>query len=227
MIGIILLARERDAAAQSGSHRARRRWPSKRSWSWPSHAQNACVGEVCYGLIGNRMMEGYAREAQRIVLEGASPPVDGALSGAWRWEFCRLRHGGCRVGVNVRRANASRYPPDPSCQRAKSHCMRRVDSGRKAVRLLPLSRAIACVDDPDAIEILRRRSVELQIPQRVHPPAKSGTLFVPADERRLPRARRGHRAARGRHRCGVDVRGMDFRVIAVGRCSAEVWGLKR
>jgi hypothetical protein len=25
----------------------------------------------------------------------------------------------------------------------------------------------------------------------------------------------------------VDVRGMDFRVIAVGRCSAEVWGLKR
>ena len=31
------------------------------------------LAKVCYGFIGNRMMEGYAREAERMVLEGATP----------------------------------------------------------------------------------------------------------------------------------------------------------
>ena len=38
------------------------------------------------------------------------------------------------------------------------------------------------IDDPDAIEVLRRRAIELQIPQRVHSASKSRTLFVPADD---------------------------------------------
>src|ERR1700676_2628464 len=38
------------------------------------------LARVCYGFIGNRMMEGYAREAERMVLEGATPrQIDGAL----------------------------------------------------------------------------------------------------------------------------------------------------
>ena len=37
------------------------------------------LAKVCYGFIGNRMMEGYAREAQRMVLEGAY-----AAAGGWR-----------------------------------------------------------------------------------------------------------------------------------------------
>jgi 3-hydroxyacyl-CoA dehydrogenase len=38
------------------------------------------LSNVCYGFIGNRMMDPYAREAERAVLEGASPAqVDGAL----------------------------------------------------------------------------------------------------------------------------------------------------
>src|SRR5690606_11038456 len=38
------------------------------------------LARVCYGFIGNRMMEGYAREAERMVLEGATPrQVDSAL----------------------------------------------------------------------------------------------------------------------------------------------------
>jgi len=41
------------------------------------------LARVCYGFIGNRMMEGYAREAQRMVLEGSTPrQVDDALE-AW------------------------------------------------------------------------------------------------------------------------------------------------
>ncbi|TAK48096.1 MAG: multifunctional fatty acid oxidation complex subunit alpha, partial [Xanthobacteraceae bacterium] len=38
------------------------------------------VAKVCYGFIGNRMMDPYAREAERCVLEGATPQeVDSAL----------------------------------------------------------------------------------------------------------------------------------------------------
>jgi 3-hydroxyacyl-CoA dehydrogenase len=38
------------------------------------------VSRVCYGFIGNRMLEGYMREAQMLLLEGASPGrIDGAL----------------------------------------------------------------------------------------------------------------------------------------------------
>ena len=44
------------------------------------------LARVCYGFIGNRMMEGYAREAQRMVLEGATPR-------AGRHRARRLGHG--------------------------------------------------------------------------------------------------------------------------------------
>jgi len=38
------------------------------------------ISGVCYGFIGNRMLEGYLREAEFLLLEGASPQqVDGAL----------------------------------------------------------------------------------------------------------------------------------------------------
>jgi 3-hydroxyacyl-CoA dehydrogenase len=38
---------------------------------------------VCHGFVGNRMLKGYARQAQLLLLEGASPEqVDGAME-AW------------------------------------------------------------------------------------------------------------------------------------------------
>jgi len=40
----------------------------------------AVLSRVCYGFIGNRMLNGYLREAQMLLLEGATPDqVDGAL----------------------------------------------------------------------------------------------------------------------------------------------------
>jgi|GEM_PF-2297735 len=40
------------------------------------------VSGVCFGFIGNRMLEPYAREAHRLVLEGATKAqVDGVLTG--------------------------------------------------------------------------------------------------------------------------------------------------
>jgi 3-hydroxyacyl-CoA dehydrogenase len=79
------------------------------------------LAKVCYGFIGNRMMEGYAREAQRMVLEGATPrEVDGALEdwGMAMGILAVFDMAGIDVGVNVHKANASRYPPDPTYYQA-------------------------------------------------------------------------------------------------------------
>ena len=79
------------------------------------------LASVCYGFIGNRMMEGYAREAERMVLEGAEPrKVDGALE-QWGMAMGILAvfdMAGIDVGVNVHKANADRYPPDATYYQA-------------------------------------------------------------------------------------------------------------
>jgi 3-hydroxyacyl-CoA dehydrogenase len=131
------------------------------------------LAKVCYGFIGNRMMEGYAREAQRMVLEGASPrQVDGALEdwGMAMGILAVFDMAGIDVGVNVHKANASQYPPDPAYYQADValHDAGRYGqkNGKGYYRYEPGKRAR--IDDPEAIEILRRRSRDLQIPARVH-----------------------------------------------------------
>jgi 3-hydroxyacyl-CoA dehydrogenase len=131
------------------------------------------LAKVCYGFIGNRMMEGYAREAQRMVLEGASPrQVDGALEdwGMAMGILAVFDMAGIDVGVNVHRANAAQYPPDPVYYQADVALYEAGRLGQKNgkgyYRYDPGSRAR--IDDPDAIEILRRRARELRVPARVH-----------------------------------------------------------
>ena len=56
-------------------------------WRWRrSCARSACCRRCAIGFIGNRMMDPYAREAERLVLEGATPARG-------RWRARRLRHG--------------------------------------------------------------------------------------------------------------------------------------
>ena len=131
------------------------------------------LARVCYGFIGNRMMEGYAREAQRMVLEGATPrQVDGALE-AWGMAMGILAvfdMAGIDVGLNVHRANAERYPPDPSYYQADSalHGAGRLGqkNGKGYYKYLPGDRTRH--DDPEAIDILRGTARKLDIPQRAH-----------------------------------------------------------
>jgi 3-hydroxyacyl-CoA dehydrogenase len=131
------------------------------------------LARVCYGFIGNRMMEGYAREAQRIVLEGASPrQVDSALEdwGMAMGILAVFDMAGIDVGVNVHKANASMYPPDPTYYQADValHDAGRLGqkNGKGYYRYEPGNRAR--LDDPEAVAILRRRAQELQVPQREH-----------------------------------------------------------
>ena len=131
------------------------------------------LATVCYGFIGNRMMEGYAREAERMVLEGATPrQIDTALE-EWGMAMGILAvfdMAGIDVGVNVHKANASRYPPDPAYYQADFALAEAGRLGQKSgkgyYRYEPGNRAR--IDDPEAIEILRRRARDLAVPQRTH-----------------------------------------------------------
>jgi 3-hydroxyacyl-CoA dehydrogenase len=131
------------------------------------------LARVCYGFIGNRMMEGYAREAQRMLLEGATPrQVDGALE-AWGMAMGILAvfdMAGIDVGVNVHKANAHRYPPDPSYYQADLalHAAGRLGqkNGKGYYKYLPGDRTRH--DDPEAIDLLRSAASRLQIEQSPH-----------------------------------------------------------
>jgi 3-hydroxyacyl-CoA dehydrogenase len=131
------------------------------------------LANVCYGFIGNRMMEGYAREAQRMVLEGATPRrVDSALE---QWGMAMGILGvfdmaGIDVGVNVHTANADRYPIDPTYYRADFALAEAGRLGQKNgkgyYRYETGDRKR--YDDPEALAILRQRAGMLQVPQRQH-----------------------------------------------------------
>jgi 3-hydroxyacyl-CoA dehydrogenase len=135
------------------------------------------LARVCYGFIGNRMMEGYAREAQRMVLEGSTPrQVDDALE-AWGMAMGILAvfdMAGIDVGVSVHRANADKYPPDPTYYQADLalYAAGRLGqkSGKGYYRYLPGDRSRH--DDPEAIEILRAAAARLGVPPRRHSAAE-------------------------------------------------------
>ncbi|MFO7306139.1 MAG: 3-hydroxyacyl-CoA dehydrogenase NAD-binding domain-containing protein [Gammaproteobacteria bacterium] len=131
------------------------------------------LARVCYGFIGNRMMEGYAREAERMVLEGATPrQVDTALE---RWGMAMgilavFDMAGLDVGVNIHKEHAHRYPPDPTYYQADFALVEAGRLGQKNgkgyYRYEPGDRTR--YDDPEAIEILRARAAKLGVEQREH-----------------------------------------------------------
>lgn len=82
-------------------------------------AKTAVVSGVCYGFIGNRMAEVYMREAEFLLLEGATPAqIDGAV------EQLGMAMGPCRMldmaGIDVGAKTVIEYektgglPPDSS-----------------------------------------------------------------------------------------------------------------
>jgi 3-hydroxyacyl-CoA dehydrogenase len=129
------------------------------------------LAKICYGFIGNRMMEGYAREAERMVLEGATPrQVDSALE---RWGMAMgilavFDMAGIEVGVNVHKSNADKYPPDPTYYQADFALYERGRLGQKNGKGYYRYAGRERIDDPEAIEILRERAKGLGVPQRQH-----------------------------------------------------------
>ncbi len=133
------------------------------------------LARVCYGFIGNRMMEGYAREAERMVLEGATPrQVDTALE-EWGMAMGILAvfdMAGIDVGVNVHKANAHQFPPDPAYYQADFALF---DAGRLGqkngkgyYRYEKGDRTRH--DDPEAIAIIAARAQQVGVAPRRHSP---------------------------------------------------------
>jgi 3-hydroxyacyl-CoA dehydrogenase len=132
------------------------------------------LAKVCYGFIGNRMMEGYAREAELMVLEGATPrEVDEALEsfGMAMGILAVFDMAGIDVGVNVHRSNTGRYPPDPTYYQADLALFAAGRLGQKTgrgyYRYQPEDRTRH--DDPEALALLRETARRLGVAPRAHP----------------------------------------------------------
>ncbi len=131
------------------------------------------LAKVCYGFIGNRMMEGYAREAGRMTLEGATPrEVDTALErfGMAMGMLAVFDMAGVDVGVKVHQANAERYPPDPTYYQSDFALYEAGRLGQKTgkgyYRYEPGDRTRH--DDPEALAILKARAAQLGVEPRKH-----------------------------------------------------------
>jgi 3-hydroxyacyl-CoA dehydrogenase len=131
------------------------------------------LARVCYGFIGNRMMEGYAREAQRIALEGATPRrVDSVLEGFGMAMgiLAVFDMAGVDVGVNVHRVNAAHYPPDPSYYQADIALYAAGRLGQKTgkgyYRYEKGDRTRH--DDPEALALIAAKAVEVGVTPRTH-----------------------------------------------------------
>jgi 3-hydroxyacyl-CoA dehydrogenase len=135
------------------------------------------LARVCYGFIGNRMMEGYAREAERIVLEGATPrQVDAVLEdfGMAMGILAVFDMAGIDVSVNVHKAHADKYPADPSYYQADFalHAAGRLGqkTGKGYYRYVAGDRTRH--DDPEALAILQTTALQLAIAPRAHSDAE-------------------------------------------------------
>jgi len=131
------------------------------------------LARVGYGFVGNRMMEGYAREAQRMVLEGATPRQIDTVLEQWGMAMGILAvfdMAGIDVGVNVHKANAERYPPDPAYYQADIALASAGRLGQKTskgyYRYEPGDRQRH--DDNEAVKILQDRARELNITPQTH-----------------------------------------------------------
>ncbi len=82
-------------------------------------AKTPVVSGVCYGFIGNRMLEGYLREADALVVEGVAPEaIDRALEGfGMAMGPCRMMDmAGIDLGARLltEASAAGHVPADPS-----------------------------------------------------------------------------------------------------------------
>ena len=153
------------------------------------------LARVCYGFIGNRMMEGYAREALRLTLEGATPRrVDSVLEqfGMAMGILAVFDMAGIDVGVNVHRTNAHMYPPDPTYYQADAalHAVGRLGqkTGKGFYRYEKGDRTRH--DDPEALEILKKRATELEVERaRAHRPGNTRALSLSIAQRRAANPR--------------------------------------
>ncbi len=126
---------------------------------------------VCFGFVGNRMIETYAREANRLLLEGATPEqVDKVVYdfGMPMGPFTMGDMAGLDIGYFVRESRREFIQHDPSYCVVADRLVEKgrvgLKSGRGAYLYEPGQRKP--ISDPEVIEIAKAEAQRLGIEQR-------------------------------------------------------------
>jgi len=127
------------------------------------------VAQVCYGFIGNRIMDPYGREGERCVLEGATPQeVDSALEdfGMAMGILAVYDLAGIDVGHLTRVAHGDSFRDDPTYYRPSAMLTERGWLGQKTGRGYYRYENGKRVADPEVVELLHNEGKRLGVPQR-------------------------------------------------------------
>ncbi len=127
------------------------------------------VSGVCFGFIGNRMLEPYSREAHRLLLEGATPAqIDKVLTGLGLAMGVIAMHdlAGIDVSFLVRESRRDVIAHDPSyCKLADTlYALGRY--GQKSSRGYYLYEGRERKDDPEVVALAEQIAGELGIQRR-------------------------------------------------------------
>lgn len=128
----------------------------------------AVVG-VCFGFVGNRMLEPYGREASRLLLEGAAPSqIDRAITqfGLAMGPLSMSDLAGIDVGYLVRESRRDEIAHEPSYQRVQDELYKLGRYGQKTGRGNYLYEGRTQKDDPEVLELARTLADQLGITQR-------------------------------------------------------------
>lgn len=140
-------------------------------WLARKLGKDPVVCRVCYGFIGNRMLEPYLREAEALLLEGATPrQIDQVL------EAFGMAMGPCRMldlaGVDVaakvviERDKQGKLPPDPLYRIV---CRALAEAGRHGQKTgagFYRYDGRKAVDDPAAVALIRALAASRGVPPR-------------------------------------------------------------
>lgn len=130
-----------------------------------------CVlSKVCYGFIGNRMLSGYGREAQMLLMDGCTPAqVDSALEnfGMAMGVIAMSDLAGLDVGYKARKARKD-LPADPKGYIVADTLVEMGRLGQKSgagfYKYDPATRAR--YSDPEVEALIREKAAELGIEQQ-------------------------------------------------------------
>lgn len=135
--------------------------------------KTAVVSGVCYGFIGNRMAEVYMREAEFLIMEGASPAQVDAAVEAFGMSMgpCRmLDMAGIDVGAKtvIERGKAGGLPPDSSYRALVRRLFELGRFGQKTGAGYYRYEGRTPVPDPETEWLARELAVEHNIPRRAN-----------------------------------------------------------
>jgi 3-hydroxyacyl-CoA dehydrogenase len=129
----------------------------------------AVVSGVCFGFIGNRMLESYNREAHRLVLEGATPAqVDKVLTDLdlSMGVLTMTDLAGVDVNFLVRDSNRAAFADDNSYYKIGDELYALGRYGQKTGRGFYVYEGRERKEDDDVVALAERVAGELEIPRR-------------------------------------------------------------